>query len=380
MNVQIEKIISLANDKHRIIIAELIENYLNSLNKDILASIGFFENRKMAQCVEKLGFAINNTSESYINHLGMILSRYDATHITQLGDMHRGGKCTLLIKTDKNQFIYKPVSADTIIFLNEILALANEEGKFQFILPEILSNDCGESTIKYIFNEDNIDLVKYSYHYGGLIFILTLLRGVDFHSDNIFNVSSVPVVIDCESLLYPIMKDTKPYDVSATSLIPTRLNSYSTMSKFPLINTEIIHGINDFCEILGNNIQKISDIIRKNCKKATRMIFKPTIFYHEILKKSTHPWFLIDEKRRRQFIKDCLFGRRNISAAIIDYETDDIMNFDIPYFRYENNILCSSKNEKIMQEFLEPSYEHVLNDVKYLESFRNKLIDDVKSL
>lgn len=134
------------------------------------------------------------------------------------------------------------------------------------------------SYIEYIENESPKDIKKFSYHYGAILFILTLLRGTDFHSDNILCKSSIPIIVDYETLFYPEIDGFKDYSVEATSLIKTKNNNHTVMNYYELHMELVIDGINSACKIIKANIYSVCSLINKYHDVKTRVILKPTSF------------------------------------------------------------------------------------------------------
>lgn len=349
-------------------------NYLNTLNKDILPALKYFEERTDCHFRGTIVKAINCVFNDHKNYLDLMFNNYKVKKILQLGDMHRRGQCTLLVETNNDTFICKPVDTALIAVKNKILNLLNISGGFNFICLNIRSNHVGYTKIEYIENTQCVDAQKFAHHYGALIFIFVLLRGVDFHFENIFCVSSVPVVVDCESLFYPTISDSKPYDVTATSLVPTKYNSKSLMQKMDLSNQHVKQGIISAYNVFKKDKSTLINIVMDNCDKKVRMIFKPTQFYYALLKNSTHPRFLINREKQINYLHDSLLGDHKISKAIISSEINDLSNLDIPYFYFQNNKLFNSENMEIEQNFLQSSSNEIVHDVINLKRFKDKLI------
>lgn len=362
------------------LVTEFYNNYLIDLNKDIFCALNYFKEKKQLDLYHCLKNRIETIQRNGIGYLDVIINDYDVKKISQLGDMHNKGKCTVLIETDLEKFICKPVvNTELMIFHQEILKILNFKGDFDFGLLTINTKNHGYSRIEYIENEPCKDINKFAYHYGSLLFVLVLLKGVDFHSENIFCVDSSPVVIDCESLFYPIISNAKPYDVTATSLIQTKSNLRSTMQSLQLPFDQIKKGINSAYHLIKENELIFRKMILTYSEKRRRMIFKPTNYYYTILKNSTHPSLMIDIKKRSLYLRNSLRGTHEISSAIIESEIRDLLNFEIPYFYYENKTLFDSINAEIKQEFLQSSTNEILTDLACLSVFKNNLIKQMEA-
>ena len=362
-------------------ITEFYNNYLFDINKDVFSALSYFKKNNESYLYQSVKETIDKMSYDSDNYLGLILDDYSVQKISRLGDMHNKGKCTILVETDIEKFICKPIENIQLINVyHEFLKILNSNSEFDFGFISIEASNSNKrySRIEYIENEKCFNQNKFAYHYGGLLFFLVLLKGVDFHSENIFCCSSSPVIIDCESLFYPEILNVKSYDVTATSLIPTKSNSNSVMQLFQLPFHEVIKGVDSAYSVIKSNETSFRKIILNNAEKRRRMIFKPTYYYYKILKNSMHPSLMIDIKKRILYLRSSLQGEHEISLAIIDSEIYDLLHFDIPYFYYENNTLFDSTNTKIEQKFLKSSTDEILNDLTSLRLFKNNLIKQME--
>jgi lantibiotic modifying enzyme len=204
------------SDAAKGIIINFTNEYINYLNKDIFKTIDYFKKKGMQPEFNKLHAMINGVFSNISEYLTEIIDN-NVTKITRLGDMH-GNKCTILIEHRKNKLIYKPIRSHFLTLINKILLLFNQSDEFSFYILQKLSENSKGSQIEFIEDEESFDTDKFSYHYGAIILILTLLRGTDFHAENIFTVCSTPVIIDYETLFYPQIYEFKDYDVTATGI------------------------------------------------------------------------------------------------------------------------------------------------------------------
>ncbi len=322
-------------DLSKYIISHFANDYINYVNSDILKAIGYYKKNDMPSELNELQLVVNRIFNNISDYLSEIIHNRNVQKITRLGDMHGCNQCTILVELEENKLIFKPIQSHFLVLLNEIFLIFNQSKKFSFYILKILSQNLKGSEIEFINNEEVVDLNKFSYHYGAIIFILTLLRGTDFHADNIFSVSSTPVIIDYETLFYPKISEFKDYDVTATSLIGTKNNSHTLMNKHSFNSEIIIKGINSAYELITENKRKIGNLINLyNCKLA-RVIFKPTSYYLDLLKNSTHPALLMVPENRKKYLEKSLTGEKNISSAIINYELEDLMDFNIPAFYFK---------------------------------------------
>lgn len=382
MNICLKNYRNFIKKKHEDFSINSCINYLNYINKNILTSLNYFKNKEIKDCVSKIEkiiikFFINHSNyfKSIINH------KNNHVHcISRLGDIHQKGKCTTLVEYENKKIIVKPVHLSFLEVINNLLSLFNNSKNFEFYILKIISNNSAYSKVEYIDNDKSINKEKFSYHYGALIFILVLLRGVDFHSDNIFCVSSTPVVVDCESLFYPIIQDIKSYDITATSLIPTSFHSKSIMENLSLSKDNIINGIQKAYKLIKSNKEYLIGIIKDNYQLNCRLIFKPTHYYYSLLANSTHSILLVNPEKRINYLKKSLQGNHKIYKAIISSELDDLFRLEIPYFSFDDGKLFNSKKLEIHQNFITSSLDEIMKYIENLDNFKHKLIQKITLL
>ncbi|KTC99394.1 DUF4135 domain-containing protein [Legionella erythra] len=366
------------NNKNKLI-ENFTNDYINYISNDFYNAIHFFEKNKMLNELSKLNCLIENISINIVNYLSSIVDAYNPQRIIRLGDMHGYNKCTVLLESDNRKFIFKPIQCHFLLLINDLFILFNEFKDFDFYILKKISSDENGVLIEFIENEKIYDIHKFSYHYGAIIFLLTLLRGTDFHFENIFVVSSTPVLVDFETLFYPNILEFKNYDITATSLLKTNINSHSMMSRYHLNSKMIIKGIGSAYDVVKSNKQFITDLIYNYHSKSTRVILKPTSYYFDLLKNSMHPILLINKERRISYLETSLIGKKELSLAIMKYEIEDLLSLNIPCFYFQDGELYSSKGKIIKQEIILPSFDLVINELKNLEQFKKAITDAVIS-
>ncbi len=312
------------------ILNNFVDDYINYINSDIYKAAAYYKHKDKHIELKELNLIKSAIYNSVSNNFKKIMNISDAIKITRLGDMHARNNCTLLIEFKNKKIIYKPFHSHFLNLINQILQCLNLSNKFNFYCLKLIFQNKNGSFIEYLANETPNDLSVFSFHYGAIIFIITLLRGTDFHSDNIFCNSSIPIILDYETFFYPKIVEFKDYCVEATSLIKTENNKQTLMHSYNLNVKSVIDGINSACNIIKNNENKIFSLVNKYKEMITRVIFKPTSYYMSILKNSTHPSLLCCKPLRKKYLEDCLTGRKNISLCIINHEIEDLLTFNIP--------------------------------------------------
>lgn len=129
---------------------------------------------------------------------------------TDLGDSHQEGKSVMVFKfSSGKEILYKPKSLKLAKHFTELLRWFNSKGfKYQFKPYRILNFESysWEEKVENRSCSNNEQLERYHYRLGGLIGVLYLLRGVDFHSENIIAVGEHPTLIDLETLFHHRMQ------------------------------------------------------------------------------------------------------------------------------------------------------------------------------
>lgn len=343
-----------------------IQNFINNLN-DVISN--YIKDIK----VIKKDFNIVNSEIEYIR-IG-------------LGDRHNKSKCTSLIKI-KNEapIIYKPRDLAIEICLFNFLNYYNDSQNTCIYLPKIIYRK-NYSWTEYIEGSNQkINKKKLYGEIGHIISILYFLNGVDFHYENlIINNTKGMVLIDCESLLYPIknIKDNQ-HNVLSIGILSQKIKigdhhidlgglnieiKNKEIQEFPFFNNfiniengtmklsevknkfikpnnlqinpgeniedfkeEILDGFKKSYLFLMKNKNKIISFFTKNFPDLPiRFLIRDTYVYSHILYESLSPILLTNKKNRINFLNQ-LNGSYNGISDIIESEILDIYNNDIPYY------------------------------------------------
>ncbi len=119
------------------------------------------------------------------------------------GDLHNGGRCTLIIETDQGKLLYKPRDCRGDVIFREIVerympdtaiiprcaAFGDEYGFCEFITASLTNTR--ESAARYYER------------FGRLSALFHALGSCDFHLENIMAVGEYPAPIDLETILTP---------------------------------------------------------------------------------------------------------------------------------------------------------------------------------
>ncbi len=124
------------------------------------------------------------------------------------GDSHHGADSVTTIEfRNLNKLIYKPRSVSTEKSFQSLLSWINKETPyFGFKTTGVL--DKGSygwmEFVEYEKCKSVKDIKKFYLRYGGLIALTHMLRGTDFHFENIIANGSQPVLIDLETIIQPL--------------------------------------------------------------------------------------------------------------------------------------------------------------------------------
>jgi lantibiotic modifying enzyme len=352
----------------------IVLDYIQHINKDVFCLIDFYKEKNNTLELERIDTIINKLSDNINLYLSNSFDFHHIQKVKRLGDIHVEKICTLLIETINEKFIFKTFHANFIELLNHVFHILNQSEKFNYYL--LYHKTEGRNVfIEYIDNELPKDINKFSFHYGGLILLLTLLRGTDFHADNILCKGSTPVIVDFETIFYPIISIFKKYDVDATSLIRTQHNKHTLMHKFNLNVEYIKQGICACYDIIKNHKKPIKNLIDTYCESPARVIFRPTNFYLELLKKITHPILITHKENKIKYLKNCLNEDKSIISFIIDDEIEDLLQLSIPFFYFHKGGLYSSRKERIQQDKISCSIKNIYESMDNINLIKNEIID-----
>jgi type 2 lantibiotic biosynthesis protein LanM len=130
-------------------------------------------------------------------------------------DPHNGGRAVSIITLcGGRQLVYKPRSVDMEQGLGELLAWANAGGFSQRFRPVALLPREGFGWMDHVACApcaEPAQVAAFYHRTGGLLCLISLLQGTDFHHENLIACGDQPVVVDPETLFHPRI----PSDVAA---------------------------------------------------------------------------------------------------------------------------------------------------------------------
>ena len=125
-----------------------------------------------------------------------------------LGDCHRGGRSVSEVVFDTgHRLIYKPRALALDVHFQQFLSWLNAGlgGTLSFRVLNVLDKgDHGwQEFVESAPCSDTSEVKEFYRRHGGLIGILFLLDGTDFHFENVIAAGSQPVLVDLEALFHP---------------------------------------------------------------------------------------------------------------------------------------------------------------------------------
>jgi lantibiotic modifying enzyme len=117
-------------------------------------------------------------------------------------DLHRHGRCTAIVQTEKGPFLYRPRDVRFDVFYEK--TVRNFFSEFTRA-PLCISRDgYGFSEfIPAVPIENESGIAHYFYNFGALAALIRALSGSDIHAENILAAGTFPVLVDLETILRP---------------------------------------------------------------------------------------------------------------------------------------------------------------------------------
>ncbi|MBM7580805.1 type 2 lanthipeptide synthetase LanM family protein [Jeotgalibacillus terrae] len=164
-----------------------------------------------------------NTLDDEFHLQGKLLSEISA----ELGDSHQQGKSVMKFKfNSKLEIIYKPKSLSLANNFGNLLEWFNHKG----FSPDLKSyniihgkNYAWEEKIEYVSCSSVEEIKNYYKRLGGLLAILYIVRGTDFHSENLIAHGEYPILIDLETLFHP--SSTVSFEPSAEIVAKEKIHN-----------------------------------------------------------------------------------------------------------------------------------------------------------
>jgi|GEM_PF-6818824 len=334
-------------------------------------------------------------------------------------DKHNGAE-TLIIKFDNSfKLVYKPKNLENEIIYKNILNLISgilDMDSYQFLIMNIADYGWEE----YIPNEctnKNKEKKLFFQRMGIILCINYLLGTSDMHYENMISYREFPTIIDLETILFVpqfisnqiddicsrsvlslgILPQRQSYDEDISGIDVSLLGGGRYSHKFPIkvpriINEKtssisidyvyptmkraahiyeperyienIIDGFRLTYEAILSDKLKFLSGIEPLRHTSTRVVYRDTQLYSQLLSLSYHPDFLKENSRRESVFQELYKNADNIHPHIIEEEIAALMRGDIPVFYQHNNKPLNKSPDAI--ESVPTAYKKVIEKVENL--------------
>jgi len=117
-------------------------------------------------------------------------------------DLHRHGRCTAVLQTEKGPFLYRPRDVRFDVFYEKTVRNSFSE----FTRAPLCISRVGYGFSEFIPAapvENESGIAHYFYNFGALAALIRALSGSDIHAENILAAGTFPVLVDLETILRP---------------------------------------------------------------------------------------------------------------------------------------------------------------------------------
>jgi type 2 lantibiotic biosynthesis protein LanM len=339
---------------------------------------------------------------------------------SESGDSHKSGRSVIIVNfTSGNKVVYKPRSISIEQHFQELLTWFNKKSnKLNFKTLKIIERESHGwvEFVSYKKCNSHIQLQQFYFQLGALQAVLYSLKATDFHYENFIAFGNQPVAIDLETLFQTKitghLNSTDSFNVLDIGMLPTSLSDENTLdvsgmgaNKKDVVETdawtklqtdELILGkgkhsakemlsnpsgdtcASNFINEITNGFvaiyQLINDastdfvgengLLNRFIGDVSRLVFKDTQTYADLLWESYHPTFLRCGLQTNKLL-DHLWGVAR-HEKLISSEVSDIINNDIPYFESEidSNHIKSADGHQLQLILSESSLESVKEHIK----------------
>ncbi|WP_395803926.1 DUF4135 domain-containing protein [Daejeonella sp.] len=298
--------------------------------------------------------------KSFSKKLQIDLGNSREISLLKNSDFHFEGKCVVKFSEDKKIFFYKPKHFEIEFKIKELFdSVFKILGNELFILPDLIKTGTSYYQESIPIN-NNDDISMWMYNLGLSLPILKLLGLNDLHEDNIAISNNKLVIIDFETIFnYNFWRgDIVDKYEEQNSLALCNFNLLNTLlfdsvnkeinieritKKFYSENTidisqnnyliNIRKGIDDCLESIMAHKDSISQLLINYSSTKFRVLLRPTIFYHNLIKKYfSYDYLKLDENLKKNKVITILDSEDKIEKTIVFSEFDSIQKADIPVF------------------------------------------------
>ena len=280
-----------------------------------------------------------------------------------LSDVHNGNRTVMRVHfADNSLWYYKPRSGRQEFQWFNLLRLINENG-FQapFKNVKVICNGahCWMESISHRACRSRKQVAIYYFRAGAILYLVHLLRGVDFHAGNIIAHACQPVLIDCETLSHPAIRISQKMtrkeegSVLRTGMLPIcdslseRQNDVSALGRRNLgPHSVLLDGTlaatNQFTEETVAGFKAMHALLRRMSRRSRRFqkiidsfdqfgcryVYRPTAQYSWMRRHSLSLSLLTNGFDRSLFLhalcRDGLIPQRYVETEVQSLEQGDI--------------------------------------------------------
>jgi lantibiotic modifying enzyme len=277
-----------------------------------------------------------------------------------LSDPHNGGRTAVRVAFEHGTtWFYKPRGGAAEVAWARITNALNAAG-FQPRLQaaEVVSR-ADHCWMPEVTQQPCVDwpaVQRFFFRAGALVCLAHMLRAVDLHAGNFVAAGEHPVLIDCETLLHPLvaipatapdqpesllrtgMLRTGACDDGATFLGRATYGHHSVTFEARRVvaaeaGDEVLAGFRAMSEFLERKRQQpaISAAIREAESLTVRVLYRPTALYARVLRDSLAPEIAGSDAARRWLLRSRVEGPC-YDELIVASEVDQLAACDIPMF------------------------------------------------
>jgi len=320
-----------------------------------------------------------NFIKNFLNHLKMdwfLLEQHSQQKLHQvtqiipnLSDPHHQGRTVQIIIFDNQlKWVYKPRNLSMEVFYFEVIRRLNPFISLPLKIVKVISQHY-YGWMEYIEKNNDLNTLEkqnYSQRYGYILALAHILRGSDFHSENLIQQGDQPILIDLETLLQP----HESYHLSLFSSAQRFLKG--------ILATHLCETIGKNCslKLLETGFKEAYQVISKHSllKKSeypikTRVIYQDTQLYQNLLNYALQPQYLENGQifsQQFEILKKSKLERYN-------KEYQMLTQLDIPYFQVNTQFKSIDLTQQDLNQQL-----YYLQQCFYLKNPDNNPLSTVK--
>jgi hypothetical protein len=264
-----------------------------------------------------------------------------------LSDPHEGNRTVVRARFGEDrQWFYKPRPGRQECEWFDLLRWINGKGfpyPFQILAVICRDTHCWMERAQPRNCRDQNEASALCFRLGALMCLVHLLRGVDFHPENVVAAGDQPVIVDCETLLHPdtfLPEHARAEDASIRRsgmlTIVKQIAGGRMAGSEPGERVEHLTGgfrtMHDFIDQDPDVLSHLVKWARRLREVPARNIYRPTVHYHALLEGSLTPSLLASGGKRSLFLQaHCRDGVTSPQRARAEARV--LEDGDIPVFR-----------------------------------------------